>query len=269
MNVEKLLELLETPQVKDRLRAFFNSEHSAAEEQSPATATAEQETLNKKIWVLEDIVKNLRAENSTLKQAQTTLQAEVKTHQQTEQQLTQKLQNHKAHSQDLLNKNTALAEEKCQLDEQSHQLLQKIERYESEFSDDIQAVQSFSQLAENTRTALQGIFKSSSMKGFIACGVQEKNLHSLWDYTKNRLMERADAETAILVELFLFFFSRYCLAYPNYQLQEVPQGELFDPEQHIRSSQSRASGAISRVILSGWINSKNQKIIKTSVVEIN
>jgi len=255
MNVEKLLELLETPQVKDRLRAFFNSEHSAAEEQSPATATAEQETLNKKIWVLEDIVKNLRAENSTLKQAQTTLQTEV--------------QKHKAHSQELLNKNTALAEEKRQLDEQNHQLLQKTERYESEFSDDIQAVQSFSQLAENTRTALQGIFKSSSMKGFIACGVQEKNLHSLWDYTKNRLMERADAETAILVELFLFFFSRYCLAYPNYQLQEVPQGELFDPEQHIRSSQSRASGAISRVILSGWINSKNQKIIKTSVVEIN
>jgi len=255
MNVEKLLELLETPQVKDRLRAFFNSEHSAAEEQSPAAATAEQETLNKKIWVLEDIVKNLRAENSTLKQAQTTLQTEVKTH--------------KAHSQELLNKNTALAEEKQQLDEQNRQLLQKTERYESEFSDDIQAVQSFSQLAENTRTALQGIFKSSSMKGFIACGVQEKNLHSLWDYTKNRLMERADAETAILVELFLFFFSRYRLAYPNYQLQEVPPGELFDPEQHIRSSQSRASGVISRVILSGWINSKNQKIIKTSVVEIN
>jgi len=139
----------------------------------------------------------------------------------------------------------------------------------SPFAAEINAFAQFKTLKANTQSALAGIFKEPSAVGFIACGVQEKNLLSLWDYTKNRLMEQADAETAILVELFYFLFSRYRLAYPNYRLQEVTLGEAFDPEQHIRSSQSRASGAISKVLLSGWVNNKNQKIIKTSVVEIN
>jgi len=134
---------------------------------------------------------------------------------------------------------------------------------------EIEAFEQFKRLKANTQSALSGIFKHPSTSTFIACGVQEKNVHSLWDYTKNRLIEQPDDETKILVELFLFFFSRYALAYPNYQLQDVTLGERFDPEQHIRSSQSLASGAISKVMLSGWINKKTQKIIKTSLVEIN
>jgi len=214
---------------------------------------------------LTDELNNSNTQNQNLEKKQAALQTEVEALQQTEQQLTTELNNSSTQNQNLEKKQAALQTEVEALQHTKQQLTTELQP----FSADISSLQKFNQLGETTQTALQGIFKESSINGFIACGLQEKNLHSLWDYTKNRLMEQPDDETDILVTLFLFFFSRYRLAYPQFQLQEVTEGERFDPEQHIRSSQSLASGAISKVILSGWINNKTQKIIKTSLVEIN
>jgi len=271
-NLEKKQAALQTEvealqQTEQQLTTELNNSSTQNQnlEKKQAVLQTEVEALQQTEQQLTTELNNSSTQNQNLEKKQAVLQTEVEALQQTEQQLTTELNNSSTQNQNLEKNQAALQTEVEALQQTKQQLTTELQP----FSADISSLQKFNQLGETTQTALQGIFKESSINGFIACGLQEKNLHSLWDYTKNRLMEQPDDETDILVTLFLFFFSRYRLAYPQFQLQEVTEGERFDPEQHIRSSQSLPSGAISKVILSGWINNKTQKIIKTSLVEIN
>ncbi|MDQ7074288.1 MAG: hypothetical protein Q9O24_03865 [Gammaproteobacteria bacterium] len=141
--------------------------------------------------------------------------------------------------------------------------------YEQQFSAEQHAFEQFQQISEETQAALKGIFKDRSPSGFLACGLQEKNILSFWDYCKTRLIENPDDEAERLAALFAFFFQRYLLAYPNAQIQTVTVGERFDPLRHIRTPSSPVSGTVSRVVLAGWINRKTDKIVKLSLVELS
>ncbi|MDQ7016618.1 MAG: hypothetical protein Q9N68_09620, partial [Gammaproteobacteria bacterium] len=159
---------------------------------------------------------------------------------------------------------TELGNTQDKLDVTSSQLA----TYEDQFGAEQHAFNRFQQLSDSSHTGLKGIFKDHSPSGFLACGLQEKNILSFWDYCKNRLIENPDQEAEQLTELFNFFFQRYLLAYPNTQIQNVPLGERFDPIAHIRTPRSPVSGNVSRVVLAGWINCKTKKIIKSTLVEI-
>jgi len=144
-----------------------------------------------------------------------------------------------------------------------------IEFYRNNFEDELRVYELFLDLSDNTKSSLKGIFKDNSLKGFLACGIQEKNISSLWDYIKSELIEDKNPDSKKLVEIFNFLFTNYSLAFPMYQLQEVNVGDSYDTELHINhSSSSGVSGAIKEVLLRGWINTKNNKIIKPSVVVI-
>ena len=64
-------------------------------------------------------------------------------------------------------------------------------------------------------------------------------------------------------------FDKYKIAYPIYKLQDIEIDDKFDAQLHIRDTNSKTvSGKISEVLLSGWINTKNDKIIKMSIVKV-
>ena len=107
------------------------------------------------------------------------------------------------------------------------------------------------------------------MSGFIACGIQERNISNLWEYLKNEVIEDKNKDIPNLILIFDFLFSRYLLAHPIYERQQVNLGCVFDSQHHIKHSSSKnVSGDIQEVILSGWINKKTNKLVKQSVVII-
>ena len=145
----------------------------------------------------------------------------------------------------------------------------RLEQCEGMFKEDVAAYQLFDKLGHQTKASLSGIFKADSMAGFIACGIQERNIDNLWEYLKNEVMEDKNDDLPSLKKIFEFLFSRYSLAYPLYELQSVETGDVFDPQNHIKHSGSQnVSGKIQAISLPGWVNRKTGKLIKQSVVVI-
>jgi DNA repair exonuclease SbcCD ATPase subunit len=145
---------------------------------------------------------------------------------------------------------------------------EETKKYKEPFKEQLKVYDLYHRLSQTTKSSLKGIFKDDSLIGFFACGVQEKNIDSFWEYTKNEIIEEKNSDVKNLIVIFNFLFERYLMAYPMYVVQEIQIGEEFKTEKHIKDSQSSVSGAISKVLLRGWVNSKNSKIVKKSVVRV-
>ncbi|MDF2154511.1 hypothetical protein [Vibrio sp. CAU 1672] len=144
---------------------------------------------------------------------------------------------------------------------------EKLEYYRDNFFDDLKILESYNGLSEQTRTSLSGIFKDTSVKGLISCGIQEKNISNLWDYTKNEVVHGHNEDLDRLVNLFVLLFDRFKLAYPMFELQQPGVGESFDTQLHIKHNSSlNMSGKIKQVLLPGYFNNKTNKSIKSAVV---
>ena len=141
-------------------------------------------------------------------------------------------------------------------------------KYKEPFEEQLKVYELYKNLNEITKSSLKGIFKDDSLSGFFACGVQEKNINSLWEYIKIEIIEDNNSDIKSLITIFDFLFGKYLMAYPMYKIQEVKEQESFNTDKHIKDSNSSVSGAISKVLLRGWINTKNSKIVKKSVVRI-
>lgn len=144
-----------------------------------------------------------------------------------------------------------------------------VEFYRSNFEEEIQAYELFQSLSKETKLSIGGIFKDDTIRGFISCGIQEKNISNFWEYIKRELIEEQNQDIQKLIEIFYFLFNRYSLAFPIYRLQDVKIGDSFDTELHIHhSSSSAVSGDIRKVLLKGWVNTKIDKVVKKSIVVV-
>ena len=145
---------------------------------------------------------------------------------------------------------------------------QETKKYKKPFEEQLKVYELYKNLNETTKSSLKGIFKDESLSGFFACGVQEKNIGSFWEYIKIEIIEDKNSDVESLITIFDFLFGRYLMAYPMYKIQEVKEQESFNTDKHIKDSNSSVSGAIPKVLLRGWINSKTSKIVKKSVVRV-
>lgn len=162
-----------------------------------------------------------------------------------------------------------LAETKNQLQNDVTELNQKLEYYRNNFRDDLQVLELYSRLSEQTLQSLSGIFKDTTVQGLISCGIQEKNISNLWDYAKSETVNGNNGDIANVISLFNLLFKRFTLAYPMFALQEVSSGDSFDTQCHIKHSSSHnTSGSITQIMLHGYVNTKTGKVIKPSVVKL-
>ncbi len=145
---------------------------------------------------------------------------------------------------------------------------QETKKYKEPFEEQLNIYELYKNLDSKTKTSLKGIFKDDTLNGFFACGVQEKNINSFWEYLRIELIEDRNSDIKNLIKIFEFLFEKYLMAYPMYKVQDVQKGDEFKTEKYIKDSHSLVSGTISKVLLRGWINSKNSKIVKKSVVRI-
>jgi len=190
---------------------------------------------------LETLNKELKSENDKLTSINNALQNDVQ----------------KLHSD---NKNIQTANTK---------LNKTIAFYRDNFEEQIKAYELFSSLSTDTKVSLSGIFKETTLQGFLSCGVQEKNIASFWEYIKTEWQEEKNTDIEKLVQIYDFLFQQYRKAFPMYELQKVDKGDEFDALAHINHSSSKAvSGTITAVLLTGYINTKTSKVIKQSVVKV-
>jgi len=119
-------------------------------------------------------------------------------------------------------------------------------------------------------TFLQSLFKGDSIDLFFTCGVQDENIHSLWDYIKNSIIEEKNSIDE-LKQIFFYFFDLYNKMYssPLYKLSDVAVSDRFEAEKHIKANQHNYSGNVTKIIFEGYYNCNTDEVIKKTVVEIN
>ncbi|WP_023604336.1 hypothetical protein [Aliivibrio logei] len=143
----------------------------------------------------------------------------------------------------------------------------KIGFYRESFEEDLRIKELYEGLSFQTKLSTEGIFKDTSIKGLIACGIQEKNISNLWDYVKSEVVNGNNPDQNNIIRLFELLFNRFKLAYPMFELQPVQVGDKFDTQAHIKHNMSvNMSGSIQNILLYGYFNTKTGKVIKQSIV---
>lgn len=153
------------------------------------------------------------------------------------------------------------------LKKENLELEQKVKFYSDIFEDDLKYYDIFSKLNSNTKESLAGIFKNDTLEGFIACGIQEKNINNLWEYIKTEIVNNNDVEA--LVSIYYYLFKKFTLAFPVFEIQDINISDNFDNQEHIKHNSSKnSSGKIEKILLKGYINTKTSKVIKQSLVVV-
>ena len=155
-----------------------------------------------------------------------------------------------------------------EMESAKNKLSEKVDFYRNSFEKELTTYTLYKGLTSSTKESLKGIFKDDSLKGFLACGLQEKNISSFWDYIKDELREEKNTDIKSLKTIFYFFFEGYNRAYPMYEVQKVELGDNFDTEEYIKTNDSSVSGKVEEVVFAGWVNAKTKKIVKKSIVRV-
>jgi len=186
--------------------------------------------------------------------------------------------------QDWQEKLETLEQTNKELLQENKELLQKLHNLETKYSQsqetlklcqknsaDLLAVyEKYLQLSFDTKDSLKGLFKDDSNAiTFFGAAIQEKNIDKFWEYIKNEIIEEKNSDISTLVEMFDILFAVYLKIFPHYCKNNVTIGEKFDPQKHIKTSNSNTSGKVSAIVLAGWKNSQTDKIVKQTIVKID
>lgn len=164
-------------------------------------------------------------------------------------------------------KHQILLTEYNSLKDKHEQQERKISYYIESFEEDLRIKEIYDGLSSQTKLSTVNIFKDISIKGLIACGIQEKYIFNLWDYIKTEVVGATNPDQDHLIQFFELLFRRFKLAYSMFELQPVQIGDKFDTQSHIKHNSSmNMSGSIQAILFQGCINTKTGKVIKPSIV---
>jgi len=149
--------------------------------------------------------------------------------------------------------------------------LKELDEYRSMFGDLYKVIIMYNRLSEANKKSLKGLFKSNDPVVFLASGMSQGGIESLWEYAKMLIMKRDYGDIEELSGIIYFFIDvmNNVRNVPLNKLLDTKKGDVFDIEMHIRTSDSRPAGKIVRVLLQGFRNAGNNGIIKKSVVEVH
>lgn len=249
MNKKELLELLEDEEIQEAILAIKKSK-------------------KKKKNNLEDILKEKDEEIEMLKKAKEALKKLLCDEEVKSENLTKNVNLKENELRELEEAKNRLQTEIKEMRSEKENLSKKVDFYRNNFEKELTTYALYEGLSSSTKASIKGIFKDDSLKGFLACGLQEKNISSLWDYVKDELREEENSDIQSLKSIFYFFFEGYRKAYPMYEMQKVTVGDAFDTEEHIKTNASAVSGKVDEIVFSGWVNSKTKKIVKKSIVGV-
>ncbi len=192
------------------------------------------------------------------------------------------LKNHSEElSSQILQRNSEISAKIGEIDS----LKKDIEAYNLTFGDLTKMFEKFQNLAPKTKEGLTDVFTENlNIRSFLSSGAQWGHIQALWEYTQRKINDEDFTDVGILNEIFRYFldFHNSSYASPLYALLDTKPGDAFDEDQHykIMSREERKAaffdnkkkntvdGPIKEVVLYGYKNLKNGRVLKPSVVRV-
>ena len=159
-----------------------------------------------------------------------------------------------------------------QLELKNKQVVDELIYYKETFNSIDGLYKKYLMLSATIKSSLSGIIgKPQDVVAFLCCIVQKKNLETLWDFACYELNSKRISfeEQQILVEL--VHFNLYSCNQGNgiqYELLDIKKGDRFDNRLMQKSSNSKQLGVVTEVLLPGYRNANNGKLVKQALVEI-
>lgn len=154
------------------------------------------------------------------------------------------------------------------LNSEKKKVIQEKNFYEKCFSNIVKYYKKYSELDSVIKQELNSVIKSDSPELFFASGIQWENIEALWQFISYKFSDYSKSNSDILIDIFRYFFEKYNEIYNLYEMMTVNIGDEFDEDFHTRGNNSRVSGNISEIILPGYKNIRNHKIVQKSIVRV-
>lgn len=256
--VDRLLEALEDPDVRETIRTIVNEIPDAGQAQAGTAGTGDiseiRETETEEVRFDEQELLRLREENRRLESERTALHSE-------KEQLRSETEVLKQSMSEAENRRIR---ERDAWERKQYELEQAVKGFEQAYSELNHIYGSYRRLDADLHEELKRVLSAESPELFLAWGVQWDNLEALWDYLRFHVESAPEEHWTVLREIFDYLFELYGKVNGNYQRLEAVPGDSFDEELHARTADSPVCGAISQVLLQGY-QGKNGRVKKSLV----
>ena len=162
----------------------------------------------------------------------------------------------------------SLDEKKSLLEKQKNQL----EHFAENYSEIETAYNSYKNLSDKTKFALEGIFGADpSPTTFLSGTLQDGHLDSLFDYVATAINNHSEqSEIEILRKLFDFAFDSVNSARREkiFTRLDISESDDFDGEIMRKTSDSSQSGTVKNILLVGYKFSRTDNVVRKSLVFI-
>ncbi|MGN0637153.1 MAG: hypothetical protein ACI4J0_02180 [Huintestinicola sp.] len=192
----------------------------------------------------------------------------------------------KSHAEELT---AQVGERNAELSAKSNEIaqLQKdIKAYNSTFGDLTQVFQKYQNLTPATKKGLSDVFNEElTVRSFLSSGAQWGHIQALWEFAQQKINNEDFSDIDTLNQIFVYFLDFHNSSYPTplYELLDTKPGDAFDEEQHTKimtreerkaaffdnkKKGSASEGPVKEVVLHGFKNLRNGRILKPSIVRV-
>ena len=166
------------------------------------------------------------------------------------------------------------------------QLQKDIAAYNSTFGDLTQVFQKYQNLTPATKKGLADVFNEQlTVRSFLSSGAQWGHIQALWEFAQQKINNEDFSDIDTLNQIFVYFLDFHNSSYPTplYELLDTKPGDAFDEEQHTKimtreerkaaffdnkKKGSVSEGPVKEVVLHGFKNLRNGRILKPSIVRV-
>lgn len=144
----------------------------------------------------------------------------------------------------------------------------ELKKYSDDFSELANVYSEYCSLSAEIKKSLSNIVSAASVQQFIISAGQWKNIEALWKNISYRLDDTPADEINRMTYIFEWLFNKYNEINDEYSILDVKSGDDFDGDFHSKGSKSAVTGKITEVLLKGYKNNTNGKIMEKSIVRI-
>lgn len=259
MNKEELLNFLDDADIRQKILEIVAGENPA--EENLRDVVAEKNSALAKISALE---KNLRDVTNEKNSAQNQLQTARVEIYQLKSDLSKAAQREKNYQA-----------ESVELEQQISRLQKSYSDLQKKFADferGWRLFQDYQRVGAHARQILDsGVFPRNNFLAFICGGAQANSLEIIWDVVRDCALSGDNSDAKILWQIFEFCIElvNSSRAQASYQILPVQAGDRFDPDFQLEGPNSRSQGYISAVLIRGFQNNYNCRVIRKSIVQVS
>lgn len=192
----------------------------------------------------------------------------------------------KAHAEDLSNQVSERNAELSAKSDEIAQLKDEMNAYNLTFGDLTKVFQKYQNLTPATKNGLADVFNENlNVRSFLSSGAQWGHIQALWEFAQQKINNEDFSDIDTLNEIFVYFLDFHNSSYPTplYELLDTKPGDAFDEEQHTKimtreerkaaffdnkKKGSASEGPVKEVVLHGFKNLRNGRILKPSIVRV-